>query len=206
MLRIFLIAIYLLLGFSTVALSDWAYEKTSPICSDESRTFVADIVRSQIESSVLRSEASIQPPQSIEELSCLKGLMSLSIANFSSTGSLDELFKGALDQVANPDGKSFRQFCSFAEREWRKNTRPLSEKWSSLPSYFESQNGKLTRASPPPSKNLPHGSSQKEDSNPKTLTNSLEEGHEFNTQNQQLDGNQSVSEIWQLLYGKGNDQ
>ena len=128
MFRIFLAFLTLLAGFTNFANADWIYEQTSTLCSEEARLFVAQNTRNQIESSVFRSEASIQPPQSIESLSCLSGLMNLQIADFSPPGLLQSLFKRSLDNVPRLNGNGFERLCAYAKQEWQRRTSPLKSR------------------------------------------------------------------------------
>ncbi|MCY3878951.1 MAG: hypothetical protein OXF74_07205 [Rhodobacteraceae bacterium] len=105
--------------------ADWIHAATGTYCSDEARTRIAAATRRQIESSVRRSEASIQPPAPIGDLSCLDGLMELKLDLFAPTGVLGSIFSGTLDGTLG-SGADARRICKFADRQWRELTRPLT--------------------------------------------------------------------------------
>lgn len=107
------------------AQADWVRDAISDDCSPHARDRIAAGTRRQIESAVRRAEASIDPPSSVGDLSCLDGLMKLPLDWFAPTGGLESLFSGSFDGVIG-SGASARQMCSFAERKWRQVTRPLT--------------------------------------------------------------------------------
>ena len=211
MVRTLLFVTPLLLGLSNTASGDWTYDMTSELCSTESRNFVASNVRKQIESSVQRAEASINPPVPIEELGCLEGLMNLPIANFASTGSLGGLFDGTLDRIINSNGSVAAPFCSYAEREWRKATRPLSGMAFRLPSYLNLSEtlraGMPARANPTrPEVGRPNSAEPSSQREPATenvqksgTDNLIDEYH-----GQLPESAESIEDIWTLMYGEGD--
>ncbi len=111
--------------FAVQAEADWVREAISADCSEQARDRIAAGTRRQIESAVRRAEASIEPPSSVGDLSCLDKLMELPLDWFAPTGGLESLFSGSFDGVIG-SGASARQMCSFAERKWRQVTRPLT--------------------------------------------------------------------------------
>ena len=124
-----------------IAHGDWLYDLTSERCSEPSRYRVATLTRQQIEFSVKRAEASINPPASIDSLSCLDSLMQVQLGSFAPTGPLGSIFSGTLSSVLDPSGNVAQRICSMAEREWRKITRSLNRSFNQntgwyLPSYL----------------------------------------------------------------------
>ena len=111
--------------FAVHAQADWVREATSADCTGQARDRIAAGTRRQIESAVRRAEASISPPASVGDLSCLDGLMELPLDWFAPAGGLESLFSGSFDGVVG-SGADARQICSFAERKWRQVTRPLT--------------------------------------------------------------------------------
>ena len=105
----------------------WIEATLEPSCSDDSRTRVAAGTRRQIEFSVRRAEASIQPPDPVGQLSCLEGLMETRIDQFAPTGNLDGLFSNSLDGLVDIPGQLAQRVCSLAEKSWNKLTRPLEQ-------------------------------------------------------------------------------
>lgn len=201
----------ILLGLMLVAKipahADWIEESLSPHCSEESRAIIAQGTRHQIESSVRRAEAAIQPPSAIGDLSCLDGLMDISIDWFAQTGSLGKLFQESMNSTISSDNNS-RRVCKFAEQQWQQLSRPLSapleilkrglppdlsngldltvhldsNKSQILANDVDSQKERL-----PPQRidtNTPNGSQNKSSNNPKT----------------------TIEGIWKMLYGSGVEQ
>lgn len=105
----------------------WIESALEPSCSNYSRSRVAAGTRRQIEFSVRRAEASLQPPEPVSELSCLDRLMDTRIDQFAPTGSLNSIFFDALDGIANLPGQAAQRICSLAQESWNEVTRPLDE-------------------------------------------------------------------------------
>ena len=120
------LAVIVALAPLTPAQGDWIRDMTSDYCSPNSRDRIADSVRHQIESSVQRSEGSINPPVPVSDLGCLDGLMNMNIDSFASVGTLGELFSGSLDGIVNFGEGQARQFCSLAKQRWNEASQPLN--------------------------------------------------------------------------------
>lgn len=113
--------------------AEWIREMLDARCSVESKDAVSTAVRSAIETSVRRSEASIEPPIPVGDLSCLSSLMAAPLDKFSNVGEILGDLQLGLDQKAIGDGIS-RGICSFAQSKWNELTEPLDKKISSLES------------------------------------------------------------------------
>ena len=101
--------------------------RMNPLCSEEAQNIVAESVRQTIEDAVTRGEASIKPPISLGDLSCLQGLMSAPIDIFSGVGGILGSLTGDLaGQAASlPNGLSSR-ICAFAAEKWGELTEPVT--------------------------------------------------------------------------------
>ncbi len=104
--------------------ADWIHGMMIEECSRESRDLLAGSVRRDIELSVRRAEASMEPPASIGDLGCLDGLMDVNIDVFAPVGPLSSLFSNSLDGLLAAPGKP-RRICRFAHRKWNEVSRPL---------------------------------------------------------------------------------
>lgn len=121
----FIIAALLILFSTHVSQADWIDDSISSHCSETARQRLADGTRQQIESSVRRAEAAIEPPAATGDLSCLDGLMALPLDSFAPSGGLKGLFTGSLDGIIG-QGDQSRPICRFAEQKWREVTRPMT--------------------------------------------------------------------------------
>jgi len=210
-------AIPVLLAMSTQVLGDWAYDMTSPKCSDESRRLLAESTRNQIEYSVRRAEAAIDAPTPVGELGCLAGLMQLPLGTFASTGNLGGIFNTSLSSLVNSNGNIINQYCARAERDWRKATRSLGRNNNSynkfvLPSYFSTRMTKDETDQ----ENIPTDSIVSEANAPATrgTVNSAQQtpinqqvSSGTHTQNEEpLGVDQSIEGIWDTIYGKESSQ
>ncbi|MCY4542869.1 MAG: hypothetical protein OXB95_10855 [Rhodobacteraceae bacterium] len=125
MTRLQLALVCSLLLHSTSAQADWIYDMTSDSCSDAARNRIASSVRSGIENSVRRAEASIAPPAPVEQLACLENLMTLDIASFAPTSGIRSLFNQSLAQLVDGNGQLARRICRVAARRWQEATKSL---------------------------------------------------------------------------------
>ena len=193
------------------AQADWVRDAISADCSDHARDRIAAGTRGQIESAVRRAEASIEPPSSVGDLSCLDGLMKLPLDWFAPTGGLESLFSGSLDGVIG-SGASARQMCSFAERKWRQLTRPLTTPQESLkrglpPDFADSFNiaqslGKaMARQSALTGSNSLAGAGAAPATRQRSIARPLTGGRQG--ENSEFD---PVDDIWRALYGNGDSQ
>ena len=194
------------------AQADWVRETIIADCSDQARDRIAAGARRQIESAVRRAEASIEPPSSVGDLSCLDGLMQLPLDWFAPTGGLESLFLGSFDGVVG-SGANARQMCSFAERKWRQVTRPLTSPLEllklglppdladsfdvaqSLSEGVAQQNALTGGNSQPGGAGAASGMRQRSIARPLNRVREGESG----------DGD-PVDEIWRTLYGNGASQ
>jgi len=105
---------------------------TNERCSDASRDAVANAARQNVESHVTRSEASIQPPTPIGDLSCLNDLMNIDIDFLSGElFSIGDIFGDLMSGLQNVtlegiQGEVTRQICEFASDKWSELTKPLN--------------------------------------------------------------------------------
>ncbi len=105
---------------------------TNERCSDASRDAIANGARQNVESHVTRSEASIQPPTPVGDLSCLNDLMNINIDFLSGQFfSLDTLFQDLMSGFQNITLEGIgeqvtRQICQFAQEKWEELTEPLN--------------------------------------------------------------------------------
>ncbi len=120
-----IVAALLILISAHVSQADWIDDSISPHCSETARQRLADGTRQQIESSVRRAEAAIEPPAATGDLSCLDGLMALPLDSFAPSSGLNGLFTGSLDGIIG-QGSQSRPICRFAEQKWREVTRPIT--------------------------------------------------------------------------------
>ncbi len=132
-----------ILQVPVTARADWIYDMTSEACSDASRQQIANGVRTRLEDSVRRAEASIAPPEPVGELACLESLMTLDIGNFAPTGGIRNLFNQSLAQLFDNNGQLARRLCRVAARKWQDVTKSLAVTGYqpgtvSLPSYLSS--------------------------------------------------------------------
>ncbi|MBT28083.1 MAG: hypothetical protein CMO01_00370 [Thalassobius sp.] len=116
------------------AQTSWIQDTITEQCSTESRQQVADGVRGSIEASVARSEASIKPPASVGDLSCMSDLLKADVDVFSESwmdlGSFD--VEGMINDVTGglKSGLSVqtlssgveRAICDFAEEKFEEVT------------------------------------------------------------------------------------
>ena len=109
---------------SAPAGADWVQGMMIEECSRESRELLAGSVRRDIELSVRRAEASMEPPASIGDLGCLDGLMDVNIDVFAPVGPLSSLFSNSLDGLLTAPGNP-RRICRFAHRKWNEVSKPL---------------------------------------------------------------------------------
>lgn len=114
--------------------NSWILDLQNQACSDESRQTIADTIRQQIEDSVARATAAIQPPAAIGDLSCLNDLMNAPLDSFSNMGgilgSLQGGLGGAIGSVGDLDIS--RRVCEFAAERWSNVTEPLDFRLSEI--------------------------------------------------------------------------
>jgi hypothetical protein len=105
---------------------------TNERCSEASRDAAANAARQNVESHVTRSEASIQPPTPVGDLSCLNDLMNIDIDFLSGElFSIGDIFGDLLSGLQNVtleglEGEVTRQICEFAAEKWSDLTEPLN--------------------------------------------------------------------------------
>lgn len=113
--------------------NSWLLDLQNPQCSAESRQSIADGVRQQIEDSVARATAAIQPPAALGDLSCLNDLMNVPLDSFSNIGGLVGNLQGGLSGgIGDPGDGLSRKVCEFAAEKWGDVTEPLSGRMSEL--------------------------------------------------------------------------
>ena len=203
----------ILIGAVIPAKADWIREATSEHCSEESRDRIAASTRNQIESSVRRAEAAIEPPASVSDLSCLDGLMDLQLDWFAPAGGLESIFAGTLDGSIG-SGDHHRRICRSAERRWGQLTKPLNNPLALLkrglpPDFGDSFD--LTRSRGP---NTGESSViQDQSAAQRTTSSAVSDSAQASgprpntgilpTQTQEIKNN-PVDEIWRTLYGRGS--
>lgn len=113
--------------------NSWLLDLQNPSCSAESKQAVADGVRKQIEDSVARAVAAIQPPAAIGDLSCLNDLMTAPLDMFSNVGGILGSLQGGLNgAISGAGGSVSRQVCQFAAEKWSEVSGPLNERLGTL--------------------------------------------------------------------------
>lgn len=198
----------LMMSLTVSAKADWINDSISSHCSEEARGRIAEGTRQQIESSVRRAEAAIEPPAATEDLSCLEGLMQLPIDKFAPTGGLKSLFKGSLDGTIGK-GNRTRPFCSFAERKWRDVTRPITSPLDilrkGLPPNLTNGFNLVNRFGPTTNRltGRDHPSSSMSRPERHRASNSTGTTQPNSTTEQPSD---AVEEIWKSLYGTETSQ
>ncbi len=182
--------------------AEWIQDSINPHCSEEARNRVAVTTRRQIENSVRRAEAAIKAPAATGDLSCMDGLMSLSLDWFAPSGGLESLFAGSLDGVIG-NGANAKRVCQFAARKWREVTRPVKSPLailrhglpSRLPNAPDMERISDSVISParPRARTSIH-------------TRPSTGGHEQQSSQENLDdtNNDPVEKIWESLYGAGS--
>ena len=108
---------------------DWIEDRLSQRCSADSRALVAAAVRTNIEESVARAEASIRAPAAIGDLSCLEALITAPLDVFSRAFNIvDDLVKGLQSGLSANilDGAIARAICSFAQQKFGSQTAALT--------------------------------------------------------------------------------
>lgn len=130
LLRLAVAAIASVSAGAASAQTQWIQDTMSEQCSAESRQQVADATRASIEESVARSEASIQPPAPVADLSCMNGLISADVDVFSDGwtdgGAFDPVsiltdMVGGLKSglaVTTLAGGAERAICQFAKEKF----------------------------------------------------------------------------------------
>lgn len=203
---------FLMMSLTVSADADWINDSISPHCSEEARDRIAAATRQQIESSVRRAEAAIEPPAATGDLSCLEGLMRLPIDKFAPTGELKGLFAGSLDSTIG-NGNRVRPLCSFAERKWRDVTRPITFPLDilqkGLPPNLTNRFNLVNRFRPaingPTGKDHPPSSTSPPERH--RTSNSPSTTHQFTQPNPTIEQpSRTVEEIWKSLYGAGTSQ
>jgi hypothetical protein len=116
------------------ASADWITEKLQETCAGTSfMSKQAEDVRKQVEDYVNRSEAAIQPPSPVGDLSCLNDLMSsidlTSIFSGAMPGmsSLMNKLGGAGLMAATGPGGIEGMICQFAQQKWQELTSKLQQ-------------------------------------------------------------------------------
>lgn len=113
--------------------NSWILDLQNQQCSAESRQTIADSVRQQIEDSIARATAAIQPPAALGDLSCLNDLMNTPLDMFSNVGGLLGSLQGGLTgAIGGVDTNISRQVCQFAAEKWGEVTEPLNQRMSEL--------------------------------------------------------------------------
>lgn len=114
--------------------ADWITEKLQETCAGTSfMSKQAEDVRKQVEDYVNRSEAAIQPPSPVGDLSCLNDLMSsidlTSIFSGAMPGmsSLMNKLGGAGLMAATGPGGIEGMICQFAQQKWQELTSKLQQ-------------------------------------------------------------------------------
>ena len=111
--------------------ADWIESVLDQRCDPADISGVTSEVRTAIEASVRRSEATIQAPSSIGDLSCLNDLMTAPLDTFSNLGGIIGSLQTGLERLSkldlNLDMNIAGNICSLAAEKWAELTAPLSE-------------------------------------------------------------------------------
>lgn len=195
--------------------ADWIRDMTIDACSDEARSRIAESTRGQIESSVRRSEAAIEPPASIGDLGCIDGLMDVELDWFAPVGGLADLLSGSLDGVVG-NGADARKICRHAERKWRQITQPLTQPLNllnlGLPPDFAGTFGQSPERDDSPSTTVI--SDRNDARGGRESSTSLQDGYRQNSQgvadsdsvNEDRVDDNPIDAIWNSLYGTGGSR
>ena len=183
--------------------ADWVHDMMIEECSQESRELLAGSVRRDIELSVRRAEASMEPPASIGDLGCLDGLMDVNIDVFAPVGPLSSLFSNSLDGLLTAPGNP-RRICRFAHRKWNEVSRPLHKPLDLLqlglpPDFAGSFNAVAQIAAGDPNEE-PVGRAVETGAG----SSSGPPGTEAESARSPTGGFDPVGSIWNMLYGKGD--
>ena len=201
MSKTFLFAAGIVWFAALVAHADWIHDMTSEDCSPESRDIVAANVRNQIESSVRRAEAAINPPSPVGDLSCLDGLMDIRLDDFGTVGGLEDLFTTSLDGLLDLGKDQTRRICKFAEQKWKEVTGPVS---SAIPGF-----GHAASADSGSRNNLTRETGIKSGRSIMQSQGSHKPSSDRNQPNAPPSATKPavesdpISEIWNSIYGKG---
>lgn len=183
--------------------ADWVHGMMIEECSRESRELLAGSVRRDIELSVRRAEASMEPPASIGDLGCLDGLMDVNIDVFAPVGPLSSLFSNSLDGLLTAPGKP-RRICRFAHRKWNEVSRPLLKPLDllqlGLPPDFAGSFDAVAQLAAAGANGEPVGRAVETGAG---SSNSLS-GPEEESGRWPTGGFDPVRNIWNMLYGEGN--
>lgn len=115
--------------------NSWLMDLQNQQCSEESRQTIANSVRQQIEDSIARATAAIQPPAALGDLSCLNDLMTAPLDSFSGIGGILGSLQGGLTGAISGAGSNVsRQVCQFAAEKWGEVTGPLTGRMSEISS------------------------------------------------------------------------
>lgn len=182
--------------------ADWVHGMMIEECSRESRELLAGSVRRDIERSVRRAEASMEPPASIGDLGCLDGLMDVNIDVFAPVGPLSSLFSNSLDGLLAAPGKP-RRICRFAHRKWNEVSRPLMKPLDllqlGLPPDFAGSFNAVAEVVAADANGAPAGRAVE------TRAGSPDgpSGPETESGRRPAGGFDPVGNIWKMLYGEG---
>lgn len=116
------------LGLPGAAGADWIASSLDQRCHPDDIAGVTDNVRSAIEASVRRAEASIMAPAGVGDLGCLNDLMSAPIDIFSNVGSVMGALQGGVFENLpfDMDMDVSGMVCDFAADKWGDLTQGLS--------------------------------------------------------------------------------
>ncbi len=191
-----------IIAFAAPANADWIRDMMIKDCSEESRNILAGSVRQDIELSVRRAEASMEPPAAIGDLGCLDGLMDVNIDVFAPVGPLSSLFSNSLDGLLTAPGRSQR-ICRFAHQKWNELSRPLLKPLDllklGLPPDFVGSFDSLAQATIVGDGNVaaaPRAASSNAEPAVGRADGSVEPGRS------PTDSFDPVGDIWNMLYGK----
>ena len=182
--------------------AEWVRGMMIEECSEESRDLLADSVRRDIELSVRRAEASMEPPASIGDLGCLDGLMDANIDVFAPVGPLSSLFSNSLDGLLTAPGTS-RRICRFAHRRWNEVSRPLLKPLDllqlGLPPDFAGSFNAVAEAAAADAVRVQVGGAAETDA----VSSNAPSGSGADSGRRSTGGFDPVGDIWNMLYGKG---
>ena len=183
--------------------ADWVHGMMIEECSRESRELLAGSVRRDIELSVRRAEASMEPPASIGDLGCLDGLMDVNIDVFAPVGPLSSLFSDSLDGLLAAPGKP-RRICRFAHQKWNEVSRPLLRPLDllllGLPPDFAGSFNAVAQVAAADANGEPGGRAIETG----TGSSGGPSDPESETGRRPTGGFDPVGNIWNMLYGEGN--